>query len=151
MTRTLHPTKPKHGLTPKKGRALSRNQQLVFDTLCATSAPLSAYTILDQLRGDGLRAPLQVYRALDALIARGMVHRLESLNAFVCCRHPSCEGHGMAAFTICEQCGAVGEVADAALTDVLEAISEKVRFTLARSTVELRGLCKACQAAAPGR
>ena len=44
---------------------LTRNQALVLDTLTRADAPLSAYTILDQLRDDGFRAPPQVYRALD--------------------------------------------------------------------------------------
>jgi hypothetical protein len=67
--------------------------------------PLSAYTILDQLRDQGFRAPLQVYRALDKLVEFGLVHRLESLNAFVACRHPDCEDHETIAFMICEKCG----------------------------------------------
>jgi Fur family transcriptional regulator, zinc uptake regulator len=66
-------------------RDLTRNQDLVLKTLNAADTPLSAYDILDRLRGDGLRAPLQIYRALDKLIEHGLAHRLESLNAFVCC------------------------------------------------------------------
>ncbi len=64
---------------------LTRNQSLVFNALDGASGPLSAYDILDKLRADGFRAPLQVYRALDKLVEYGMVHRLESLNAFVAC------------------------------------------------------------------
>ncbi|HSM41507.1 MAG TPA: transcriptional repressor, partial [Afifellaceae bacterium] len=67
---------------------------MVFDTLLAADGPLSAYDILDRLRDKGFRAPLQVYRALDKLLALGLVHRLESLNAFIACAHPDCEGHG---------------------------------------------------------
>ena len=82
---------------------LTRNQSLVFNALTRAPGPLSAYSLLDQLRDKGLRAPLQVYRALDKLVAFGMVHRLESLNAFVACRHPDCETHENIAFTICEE------------------------------------------------
>src|SRR5690606_9624291 len=77
---------------------LTRNQTLVLDALEKADAPLSAYTILDRLRGDGLRAPLQVYRALEKLLSAGLVHRLESLNAFVACARPHCHAHGMIAF-----------------------------------------------------
>jgi len=73
-----------HGRAPSD---LTRNQSLVFGALSRAEGPLSAYTILDQLRDDGFRAPLQVYRALDKLVETGMVHRLESLNAFVACSH----------------------------------------------------------------
>ena len=79
---------------------LTRNQSLVMKTLTSADAPLSAYTILDRLRDDGLRAPLQVYRALDKLTTLGLVHRLESLNAFVACAHPDCHEHALVAFAI---------------------------------------------------
>src|SRR5690606_24509193 len=49
---------------------LTRNQELVLGTLAHAEAPLSAYDILDRLRSEGLRAPLQVYRALDKLTER---------------------------------------------------------------------------------
>ena len=48
--------------------ALTKNQELVLGALEKAEGPLSAYTILDALRDDGLRAPLQVYRALDKLL-----------------------------------------------------------------------------------
>jgi len=60
----------------------SRNETLVYGFLETTDKPASAYEILDGLRGDGLRAPQQVYRALSKLIETGAVHRIESLNAF---------------------------------------------------------------------
>ena len=61
---------------------LTRHQSLVLDALVRAEHPASAYALLDQLRGDGMRAPQQVYRALDKLIAYGLVHRVASLNAF---------------------------------------------------------------------
>ncbi len=72
-------------MTPRK---LTRNQQLVLDRLAASPAALTAYDLLDQLRPAGLRAPVQVYRALETLGQRGLIHRIESLNAYVaCCGH----------------------------------------------------------------
>ncbi|MCB1460156.1 MAG: transcriptional repressor, partial [Nitratireductor sp.] len=75
-----------HGDSGSDG--LTRNQLLVLNALVAAGGPLSAYGILDQLREEGFRAPLQVYRALEKLVDQGKVHRLESLNAFVACSHP---------------------------------------------------------------
>ncbi|TCD16274.1 Fur family transcriptional regulator [Oricola cellulosilytica] len=124
---------------------LTRNQTLVFDTLSGSDAPLSAYTILDRLRDEGFRAPLQVYRALEKLVEFGMVHRLESLNAFVACSHPECESHETMAFAICETCGHVSEIADEKLGRELGALASGTGFALTRSTVELRGTCAACR------
>ena len=99
---------------------LTRNQELVLGALAHSDAPLSAYDILDLLRGEGLRAPLQVYRALDKLTERGLAHRLESLNAFICCADEQChERGGSIAFAICEKCGRVEEFAEKAIEQKL--------------------------------
>ena len=127
---------------------LTRNQTLVFDTLEDADTPMTAYNILDRLSGEGLRAPLQVYRALDKLLDLGMVHRLESLNAFVACRHPGCDGHSTVAFAICEKCGKVSEITDEALVASIRSLTAGADFVPHKTTVEIRGLCSQCQAAA---
>lgn len=128
---------------------LTRNQELVLGTLAHSDAPLSAYDILDRLRGEGLRAPLQVYRALDKLTERGLAHRLESLNAFVCCSDEGCHQRGgTTAFAICERCGRVEEFADRSIEQKLKGWSKTTGFVPSRMTIELRGLCKECAATA---
>src|SRR5690606_40848727 len=96
----------------ERPRDLTRNQDLVLKTLNAADAPLSAYDILDRLRGEGLRAPLQVYRALEKLIEQGLAHRLESVNAFVCCAQAHGHAGSTTGFAICGKCGRVDEFAD---------------------------------------
>lgn len=126
---------------------LTKNQSLVMGALKRSDGPLSAYTILDQLRNHGFRAPLQVYRALDKLVEFGLVHRLESLNAFVACRHPDCDGHETIAFMICDECGQVSEITDNSLARRLKQLAGGAGFTLKKSAIELRGICANCQAA----
>lgn len=127
--------------TPK----LTKNQNLVFDALMDAKVPLSAYSILDLLREHGFRAPLQVYRALEKLVELGVVHRLESLNAFVACQHPNCEGHSIMAFAICETCGSVSELSDPNLESRLEELAIQQGFSMQKSVIELRGQCEACR------
>ena len=127
--------------TPPK---LTKNQSMVMKALLKANGPLSAYTILDQLRRKGLRAPLQVYRALDKLVEHGMAHRLESMNAFVACRHPDGESETMVAFTICESCGEVTEIANDGFDSELHKLAGGAGFTVKKSTVELFGQCEAC-------
>ncbi|MEM8877082.1 MAG: Fur family transcriptional regulator [Pseudomonadota bacterium] len=129
------------------GVDLTKNQTLVMGALSNADSPLSAYTILDKLRDDGLRAPLQVYRALDKLVEFGLVHRLESLNAFVACRHTACGDHGQTVFMICEPCGKTIEITDKAIAKRLTTLAGDVGFALRRATIELRGTCETCQAA----
>src|SRR6185437_8934821 len=123
---------------------LTRNQHLVLDTLTGATGPLSAYGILDRVRGDGIKAPLQIYRALDKLVELGLAHRLESLNAFVACAHADEHHEGLAAFAICESCGRVDEFADEVVEERLAAWSEGTGFETDRTTIEIRGHCKAC-------
>lgn len=124
---------------------LTRNQSLVYGALARAEGPLSAYAILEELRDKGFRAPLQVYRALDKLVAVGAVHRLESLNAFVACRRPDDDRHETIVFTICETCGKVTEATDEKLAKHLWEIVDGAAFLLQKSTVELRGVCRDCR------
>ena len=65
---------------------LTKNQSLVLDALTNAHQALGAYALLDLLREKGFKAPLQIYRPLEQLVDLGLVHRLESLNAWtVCC------------------------------------------------------------------
>jgi Fur family zinc uptake transcriptional regulator len=145
-------------LDPEPGRTagivtvteLTRNQKLVFTALERAGTPLSAYQILDQLRDEGFRAPLQVYRALDQLRGLGVVHRLESMNAFVACAHGDGHSHHgePIGFTICERCGAVSEIHDADFRAFVESIGTRSGFRAEKTTVEIRGLCAECAKAA---
>ena len=123
---------------------LTRNQAFVFETLQNADSPLSAYTILDGLRDEGFRAPLQVYRALNKLVELGLVHRLESLNAFVACDHPDKDRHGTIAFAICEDCGQVDEFGDEQITARLADWATRENFYLDKTIIELRGTCQSC-------
>lgn len=125
-------------------RELTRNQGLVLETLNHADTPLSAYDILDRLRGEGLRAPLQVYRALAKLIEAGLAHRLESLNAFVCCADAHGHAAGLTAFAICENCGRVDEFADEVVQKRLGDWAKAQKFAARSTTIELRGKCEDC-------
>lgn len=128
-----------------KSAELSNNQQLVMDLLEKEPNPMSAYMILDQLRRSGFRAPLQVYRALEKLIDIGKVHRLESLNAYIACSHVSCEKNGVTAFLICDRCDHVQEVCDDSVSLFVAELAQKTKFSAARSSIELNGVCDACE------
>ncbi|MCB1518416.1 MAG: transcriptional repressor [Hyphomicrobiaceae bacterium] len=123
---------------------LTRNQDLVLTCLQKTGTPMSAYDILGKLKPDGIKAPLQVYRALDKLVAAGLAHRLESLNAFVACAGHECHRRGLIAFAICSDCGSVEEFSDKVLGDRLDGWAEQAGFHSRSATVELRGTCASC-------
>ena len=67
----------------EKMQNLSKNQQIIFDLIDKSPEPLKAYTILYYVQKKGIKAPLQVYRALDKLVEIGKIHKIESRNAFI--------------------------------------------------------------------
>jgi len=122
---------------------LTRNQQLVLDRLRSADKAMTAYELLDSLRAEGLRAPVQVYRALETLGQRELVHRIESLNAFVACCH---HDHAAAAvFAICDDCGGVEEFSLPKEVG-LKAAASRTGFETSNMTVELHGRCAGCAA-----
>lgn len=127
---------------------LTKNQLRVLERLEAATGPLSAYTLLDQLRDAGFRAPLQVYRALETLMKEGFVHRLESLNAFVACSEHHDHAHHMTAFAICDGCGQVTEFSDHAIGHRLDEWVGSTGFAAKKAVIEFRGTCARCRAEA---
>src|ERR1700690_3102505 len=83
----------------------------VLQALLSSHRPLGAYEVIDELAKSMPRpAPITVYRALDFLMENGLVHRIESRNAFLACAHDHDDATAMVAFLICERCGSVGEI-----------------------------------------
>ena len=74
-----------------KMQNLSKNQQIIFDLIDKSPEPLKAYAILFNVQKKGIKAPLQVYRALDKLVKIGKIHKIESRNAFIACNNSSCQ------------------------------------------------------------
>ena len=49
----------------QKEHNLSKNQKIIFDLIDKSGGPMKAYSILFNVQKKGIKAPLQVYRALD--------------------------------------------------------------------------------------
>ncbi len=120
----------------------------VLETLLTSHRPLGAYEIIDELAKAMPRpAPVTVYRALDFLMQNGLVHRIESRNAFLACAH----GHDTSAtvaFLICDRCGSVGEIPAVPVAQSLSAAARASGFAPKLSVVEITGTCAHCQNAA---
>lgn len=125
-----------------KRRAAPEQDKMIADALRDVGRPVSAYELIEELREKASLAPQTVYRSLDRLIADGQAHRLESINAFVACRHPSHEG--TAVFAICNDCGTVSEFDEPGAVERLAVWARKSKFAVERMTLELRGRCRAC-------
>ena len=127
-----------------KENNLSQNQQIIFELIHKSPEPLKAYTILSNVQKKGIKAPPQVYRALDKLVEIGKIHKIESKNAFVACRNSDCEISKATAFSICESCEIVDEISDVKLSKYLSSFNHKKGMKFKRFNLEFFGLCKKC-------
>ena len=141
-------------LCARRGARLTDLRRRVLELVWQDHAAVKAYDVLERLgdtggRSAGAAKPPTVYRALDFLMAHGLVHRIESLNAYIGCRHPE-ESHA-GRFLICDGCGEVAEFESAAIRRAIAEQAEQLDFAARHETVEVHGLCRRCQspAAAP--
>jgi Fur family transcriptional regulator, zinc uptake regulator len=131
-----------------QGAQLTALRRHVLALILDADAPLTAYQLLDRLKETRKgAAPPTIYRALDFLLERRLIHKVERLNAFVPCVEggSGSSGHEHAAqFLICRQCGTVTEIDDRAAANALEHAAEREGFHPRRAVVEIEGTCAAC-------
>ena len=122
---------------------LTKNQKIVFNLLQNSGEPLKAYTILENLKREGLKSPLQVYRALDKLVELGKIHKIESQNSFIACSNSNCASN--TAFTICRKCGDVKEIKNNHLFEQVSDLGKKNRLKVQRFNLEFYVDCNGCK------
>ncbi len=140
-------------LTAADARCLGAGQKLtpprrrVLELLLEAGQPVKAYDLIAGFAVGAPAKPPTVYRALEFLSKQGFAHRIESLNAYVACRHSAAEGadNHAAAFLICDCCGATREI-DPAVLDSIQAAAGARDFTVRNVTIEAHGLCGDCAA-----
>jgi Fur family zinc uptake transcriptional regulator len=130
-------------LCRSRGLRLTAIRRRVLELVWASHAPIGAYDILGHLGDDAKpAAPPTVYRALEFLIEAGLVHRLDSLNAFVGCPDPGRRHTGQ--FLICRECRTVTELGDVDIEALVAARAATQGFTVVRQILEVEGLCDSC-------
>lgn len=129
----------------ERGEKLTPIRRKVLELLLNSGRATKAYSLLDDMRQiHPGSAPPTVYRALDFLLSAGLVHRIESINAFTVCHDLTQCQHGI--LVVCQQCGNVTELHQPKLRQALVAQIEDAGYRLASDEIELKGLCSACQA-----
>ena len=130
-------------LCEKRGVRFTDLRKTVLELVWSGHEAVKAYDLLDQLAALGGSAkPPTVYRALEFLMEQGLVHKIESLNAYVGCPHP--DGDHVSEFFICDSCGYVEEVNLPDLEKAINFQAEQSRFKINRQTVEISGQCEDC-------
>jgi Fur family zinc uptake transcriptional regulator len=133
-------------LCQNRGLRFTPIRRRVLEVVWESHRPIGAYDVLERLGAEGRSAaPPTVYRALDFLIDAGLVHRLDSLNAFVGCPDPGRMHSGQ--FLICRECRTVAELGDRDIDRLVHAKAQALGFTAVRQIVEIEGLCDSCRKA----
>jgi len=130
----------------ERGLRLTPIRARVLGFIADAGKPLKAYDLLDQVRigeGAGAAAPPTVYRALDFLLANGFIHKLQSVNSFVACHHPSTTQHSVP-FLICSRCHSAVELEDKQVVAALDERARALGFVPQTQTLEVHGLCASC-------
>ena len=132
-------------LCRERGLRFTALRQRVLTLVWDSHKPVGAYDILEKLSEEGKRAaPPTVYRALDFLIDAGLVHRLDSLNAYIGCTDPARSHTGQ--FLICRRCRTVAELDDPDIDELVGDKAARLGFTAVHQMLEIQGVCSNCNA-----
>lgn len=127
-----------------RGLRLTQLRREVLVLVARARKPVKAYDLLESLRDKHAgAAPPTVYRALDFLLENGFIHKLESINAFVFCQHPS-EAHQVP-FLICDICAGAVEICDERVARLLGEQAREHGFKPRAQTLEVHGICESCR------
>ncbi|WP_137387823.1 transcriptional repressor [Rhodoligotrophos defluvii] len=130
----------------RAGARLTPLRREVLEIIASGHEAVGAYDIIDRMGAAGDRpAPITVYRALDFLRSQGLVHKVESRNAYIVCTQDHAHAE-RSVLLICDRCGVVMEVEGAAVFEAVEARARALGFAIDRPVVEVNGTCAPCSA-----
>jgi len=127
-----------------RGARFTLAREQVFMLLAKQKNAVGAYDLLEQLKStDPSAKPATIYRALDFLGKQGLVHKIESINAFVMCHHFSECNHPVQ-LLICDSCGHVEEIQSNDFDGALRKMADANGFAISHQIIEAHGKCKSC-------
>lgn len=127
-----------------KGVRLTSIRKRILELICTSHKAMGAYNLLDLYKQEDLKAkPVTIYRALNFLMDVGLVHKIESLNAFIGCLQS--EKQHQTAIFICDNCKNAYEIDASSVYENLFTLSQSLQFKPQKLTIELRGLCVNCR------
>ena len=128
----------------EKGLRFTELRREVLRLIWMSHVPAKAYDILEKLKGKAWSAqPPTVYRALDFLLETGLVHKLDSINAYIGCSHPRQQNECY--FLICTDCNEAKEYSSPELSNAMELTLDKNSFRPRKVTLEVLGQCGECE------
>lgn len=129
----------------QSGLRLTELRRQVLSLIWENHQPVKAYDLMTRIprQGDAPAQPPTIYRALDFLRENGLIHRLESMNAYIGCSHPN--SHENCYFLLCQGCGTAEECCSPKLAAAIREASTSHEFTASTTTLEIAGVCTRCR------
>jgi len=130
-------------LCDSRGVRLTPIRRQVLLLIWDSHKAVKAYDLLDRIKPEaGTAKPATVYRALDFLLQQGLIHKVESLNAFIGCCYSE-QQHQQLLLT-CSQCQEVEERPAAGVMAAIAKELEQAAFVIHHKAIEIHGLCGRC-------
>ena len=128
----------------EQGIRLTSIRKQVLALLLRHEGGVKAYQLLEEMKAVHEQStPPTVYRALEFLQDAGLVHRLDSLNAYVAC-HIEQPQHQHGLLLVCPTCHAVSEIDDPEICHLLADRVHLAGYQLDGDCLEIKALCGAC-------
>lgn len=113
MHQLKSPEKPLKTKCANDGTKLTVKRELILSILLSSEKAMSAYEIVEQCdKGFGQAlSPMSVYRILEFLESKQLVHKINIANKYVACSHINHDKpHFVSQFLFCSICQRVDEV-----------------------------------------
>lgn len=124
------------------GERWTASRRRTYELLVTNTGPRKAYELIAGFKQHAATTkPPTVYRSLEFLVGLGLVHRIESLNAFVACT--GSELTHSPEFLICDCCGQSEETSAGRVP--MSSLAAGSRFEVRHLVIELHGTCAACR------
>ena len=131
-----------------RGVPITSKRVNVYSLLLLSKKALSAYQIVNRYQKmfDTPVPVITVYRVLEFLQSKNLVHKLETENKFVVCAYAECKyTHPASQFLICKECLKVKELTMTnAYIEELKQLVEKAGFRLNSPQLEMNCICDDC-------
>lgn len=130
-------------LCTERGAQLTPIRHKILELIWESHQAVKAYDLLERIKPFNVSAkPATVYRALDFLIEQKLIHRVESMNAFIGCNR--LESKHDLLLLICESCHEIEERPAIKVMDSLTHELSSAGFTPHRQSIEIHGVCRRC-------
>tara|TARA_B100001996_G_C18456670_1_gene514391 strand:- start:71 stop:436 length:366 start_codon:yes stop_codon:yes gene_type:complete len=119
------------------------NNEIVLDIIKKSRKHLTAYLILEKFQKVKKVHPMTVYRSLNNLIYKGIIHKSNQNKTYILCNHDVEHKHNPS-IAICKSCGDTQELKSDLFKSILKKISLK-KYNFVNFELEVSTICNTCK------